>query len=123
MTEQNSERRRFERVATDKPATLVEHDTRHAATVIDVSLRGLLLELDGDWRPAIGSQVRAHVRLDDESFNIGMDGVVAHVNGSRVGVQCVGIDIDSATRLRRMVELNLGDDQLLDRNLEQLISA
>jgi hypothetical protein len=32
------------------------------------------------------------------------------------------MEIDSITHLRRLVELNLGDEALLERELEQLLS-
>ena len=46
---------------------------------------------------------------------------VAHVEGRYAGLVCEGIDIDSVTHLRRLVELNLGDPDLLDRELSSLI--
>jgi len=35
----------------------------------------------------------------------------------------VGIDLESASMLRRMVELNLGDGELLERDLSQLLAS
>lgn len=123
MSEKTDERRRFHRVATDKPVRVQDGDTQHSGTVLDISLRGLLLELDADWHPRIGTLVRAGVLLDEEMPGISMDGEIAHVDGNRVGLRCVGIDLKSASMLRRMVELNLGDGELLERNLSQLLAS
>ena len=49
-----------------------------------------------------------------------MDVTVAHLNGTCVGVRCDKIDIDSASHLRRLLELNLGDADLLSRELTEL---
>jgi hypothetical protein len=49
-----------------------------------------------------------------------MDGVVVHQDGQHIGIKCRHIDVDSLTRLRRLVELNLGDATLLDRELPHL---
>ena len=123
MPEPTDDRRRFNRIATDKTVRLQCGETSYKGTVLDISLRGLLLQVEGDWRPATDMPVRAEVRLDEQADTIAMDGEIAHVDGRHIGLRCVGIDLDSASRLRRMVELNLQDDQLLERNLAQLLSA
>jgi hypothetical protein len=47
---------------------------------------------------------------------------VAHVEGPQAGLLCISIDIDSVTHLRRLLELNLGDPALLERELSALIA-
>jgi hypothetical protein len=47
---------------------------------------------------------------------------VAHVEGEHVGLLCRSIDIESITHLRRLLEINLGDAKLLERELKALIS-
>lgn len=121
MPKSSDERRRFHRIATDKPVRLRIGDTHLSGTVLDISLRGLLLESDADWQPAIGTPVQADILLDEQMPGINMNGEIAHVDANRIGLRCVSIDLDSASMLRRMVELNLGDDELLERNLSQLI--
>jgi hypothetical protein len=96
---------------------------QHSGTVLDISLQGLLLESNGSWKPTIGTRVRAGVRLGEEMPEISMDGEIAHIDGKRVGLRCVGIDLESASMLRRMVELNLGDGELLERDLSQLLAS
>ena len=38
------------------------------------------------------------------------------------GLHCLAIDIDSVTHLRRLVELNLGDPALLEREVSALVA-
>jgi len=45
---------------------------------------------------------------------------LAHIRNNNVGLRCEYIDIDSITYLRRLVELNLGDAELLERELVAL---
>ena len=45
---------------------------------------------------------------------------VVHEKENEVGLQCNGINIDSISYLRRLVELNLGDDSQLHKELSQL---
>jgi len=124
MTEQQTDRRRFDRVATDKPVVVVDSDGEHPGIVVDVSLRGALLELDNGWRPALGDAVNARIAIDEsENCCIYAEGEVAHLDGNRIGLHCLIMDLDSASNLRRLVELNLADPELLERNLTELINA
>jgi hypothetical protein len=52
---------------------------------------------------------------------ITMETRVVHREGDDAGLRCLSIDLDSVTHLRRLVELNLGDPALLDRELSELI--
>lgn len=123
MSEQSGERRHLQRIASDKPAVLYADNAEYAGTVLDVSLRGLLLELADDRPPADGASVQVRIMLDGEQHLIEMSGEVMHVAGRRIGVRCSGLDLVSARRLRRMVELNLDDHRLLERDLAELIRA
>ena len=120
---ESGERRRFHRITTDKPVLVQDAGTRHSGTVLDISLQGLLLEPHGSWNPVIGSRVRAAIRLGEEMPEICMDGEIAHIDDKGVGLRCVGIDLQSASMLRRMVELNLGEGELLERDLSQLLAG
>lgn len=90
--------------------------------MLDISLRGLLLDCDvGAELPASGAPAGARVQLDDADFDIALEGTVIHVEGTHVGVECTRMDLESAARLRRLVELNLADVELLERELAELI--
>jgi hypothetical protein len=124
MANANNERRRFDRVATDKPVVIRNGDQPHEGIVVDVSLRGALLDVSDDdpWRPANGDRLIARIKVDRDMCCIDIEGEVAHVEGSRIGLQCLVLDLESASTLRRLVELNLADPELLERNLAELTS-
>jgi hypothetical protein len=44
-----------------------------------------------------------------------------HVEPHRLGFQCRYIDLESASHLKRLVELNLGDPTLLEREFAHLL--
>jgi hypothetical protein len=48
---------------------------------------------------------------------------LVHKEKGRLGFKCKHIDIDSITHLRRLVELNLGNADMLERELSALIDA
>jgi hypothetical protein len=113
------ERRRFTRVAFHRPAELQAGALRTGCEVVDLSLRGALVELPpGPASPA--GPCTLTLRLDAES-TIRMAGEIVHREGRQVGLRCTEIDLDSIAHLRRLVELNLGDDELLHRELTALV--
>ncbi len=123
MPKSHDERRRFHRIATDKPVELSIGERSYAGTVLDISLRGLLVQISDDAGPQRGEQANAHIKLNDERCCINLTGEIAHIEGQHIGIHCISMDLDSAAQLRRMVELNLADNDLLERELAQLIAS
>ena len=118
--EQNSERRRFRRVLFDSPARISDNGVEFITTLVDISLNGALLIRPDDWMIECGSGVSLTVLLDDKETRIRMQASVAHLESDSLGLRCQNIDMESIGHLRRLVELNLGDAALQDRELESL---
>lgn len=114
-------RRQYSRVAFHAPARLVLPTRAFDTVVIDLSLKGALIRLPANTPVAEGEKGKLHVRLGETDDRISMDMGVTHVEGRYAGLLCEGIDLDSVTHLRRLVELNLGNPELLDRELSSLI--
>jgi len=115
------ERRRFSRIAFHRPGELDVRIARGACEVLDVSLKGALVEVPAGFRAHVGQACTLVIRLDAGDAEIRMEGEVSHREGTQVGVTCREIDLDSISHLRRLVELNLGDDDLLHRELSALV--
>ena len=49
-----------------------------------------------------------------------MQGTITHIEETHMGIRCDQIDMESISHLRRLAELNLGDAQLVERELEAL---
>lgn len=118
------ERRQHFRIAFHSPAELVFPDRTINVVVLDLSLKGALIRLPADTAIEDYSVCMLHVHLSNAEIddNISMEARVAHHQGDRAGLLCLTIDIDSVTHLRRLVELNLGDPKLLERELSMLIA-
>ncbi len=115
------ERRRFSRIAFHRPATLELAAERATCELLDVSLKGALVEAPATFRGAVGQACALTIQLDAGDAVLRMEGTIAHRGGTQVGVRCTGIDLDSIAHLRRIVELNLGDEDLLHRELSALV--
>ncbi|MDR2625683.1 MAG: PilZ domain-containing protein [Zoogloeaceae bacterium] len=126
-------RRRFARIHFDSPACLAFRrqgvEREYPAKVLDFSLKGALIQTDASVDLAPGASCTLALDLSgmdgDETLESGicMRAEVAHIRGRDIGLVCVEIDLDSITHLRRLIELNLGDETLLSRELEHLTSA
>ncbi|MBS3964538.1 MAG: PilZ domain-containing protein [Methylomonas sp.] len=118
MTESShaDDRRHFHRVLYRMPCQLAGNECLLSCTVVDLSLKGCLLEFQQSWQGDIEHLYVLTIALSDDQ-HIEMTLSVSHVIGNRVGFKCEHIDIDSITSLRRLVELNLGDSDWLERDL------
>lgn len=92
----------------------------HSAKLLDIALKGALVELQQPAAALRGKVCQLKLNLGKDEEAIVMEGVVVHQEGQRIGIESRSIDVDSLTRLRRLVELNLGDVALLDRELSRL---
>lgn len=119
----HTERRSFQRIPMDRVASVLDDQGRsHLCDLLDISLKGALLVPRDDWTYHKGDHIGVSIKLDDMGDNtIRMAGEIAHVEGRHLGLACHRLDLDSATLLRRVVELNLADPDLLERELHAMI--
>jgi len=113
-------RRQFTRVLFAMTAKLTINEQQFQARIHDISLNGALLYLDCQGLTLTRQLGFLSFQLDNSDAEIIMDIAVVHQDGNEIGVQCNGIDIDSVSLLRRLIELNLGDDEQLHKELSQL---
>ena len=118
----DGERRHHLRIAFRSPAQLSVTGSAIAVSVLDISLKGALVRLPADAALYTGVTGQLRVPLDDTSGLISMDVRVTHLDNGSAGLACLLIDLDSVTHLRRLVELNLGDATLLERELSALVA-
>jgi hypothetical protein len=89
--------------------------------VLDVSLNGILIVKPDGWRGQLTDNYKIDLVLESAQLVIKMSAAVAHIDGGSIGFICKNIDLDSISHLKRLVELNLGDEDLLHRELASLI--
>lgn len=120
---QDPQRRAYSRIAFSAGAQLSIGGTTASCDLRDLSLKGALVKAVGMSPPAPGQPCELELRLDDGGTVIRMTGEVAHAENERIGIVCREIDLDSITSLRRLLELNLGDSELLHRELSALLAT
>jgi len=117
MTE---EHRLFSRIPFEATVHITSVDGSWDCPLIDISLKGLLLSKPEGWSGAIDDPFLVELELSGSDASIRMDVTVAHVEDQHIGFRCEHIDLDSITHLRRLVELNVGDIDILNRELSAL---
>ncbi|WP_426415955.1 PilZ domain-containing protein [Aestuariirhabdus sp. LZHN29] len=114
-----TDRRHFTRFAFDADSVISQGGKRWPVTLIDVSLKGVLVQLGDDCDLVLDTPTTINITLDND-HHIEMQLEFAHERDGHTGFSCQQIDIDSITLLKRLAELNLGDHQLLERELSAL---
>ena len=115
-----TEKRNFTRIQFDAIATLMTKDGPWDTKIIDISLKGALIQRPENAQLSDGDEVVLKLTLSDNNTQIEVDGKITHVEDNHIGMVCEHMDVDSASHLRRIVELNTGNSELLERELEAL---
>lgn len=114
--------RRFLRTTFQAPARLNLAGQLRPVQLLDVSLKGALVDAGLALHCPVGTSGRLRLQLSPTTF-IAMDVQVRRVQGSRLGLHCVHIDLDSVTHLRQLLERNAQDPSLLGRDLAVLVGG
>lgn len=118
-----SEKRRFQRILFDAPCDIHCGDEVWRSEVLDISLRGILVRRPESWSARLRQPFEIVVHLDGEASGIVMAVALRHTEGDQLGFKCQYIDLESASHLKRLVELNLGDQTLLERELSHMMGG
>lgn len=120
--EQKPNRRRFTRLPLELTAELTTSADVFSATVLDVSLHGVLLMQPENMTPLIGEAAKVTIPLSGD-IRIHLPVFVVHAREGLLGCEVRNIDVDSLAHLRRMLELNFGDPILVEREMGELLNT
>lgn len=120
MSDTTADRRRFHRIGFDAPASITQGERTWTTQSQDISLKGVLLRKPQDWpaQPSGAYQVRVDLGADAEV--VMQEVILKRTDDEHLGFACEHINLESISHLRRLVELNLGDPALLERELAAL---
>jgi len=118
MSEQQ-DHRVFSRIVFDAKTIISNAEQEWETELLDISLKGALLDKPATWDAPIGAEFKLSILLSKDTA-IYMEANVAHIENDHIGFNCHHIDLESITHLRRIVELNTGNDELLHRELSAL---
>lgn len=114
------ERRKFSRILFDANAYLDQAESTWRTTILDLSLNGALVEIPETFSDTQNGNITLEFVLPDSDIQLVMNTKIVHKTSKHLGLRCLHIDVESISHLRRIIELNLGDAELLNRELEML---
>lgn len=117
------ERRCFARVPCDAVAVVTVGDTVHRGQLVDISLKGVLIDVDGIDGLSVDTTVDVGILLSGGSPRIHMIGRCAHVSSRGLGVRWERMDLESFWHLRRLIELNAATERDADSELAALLAS
>lgn len=113
-------RRQFTRILFSIKAELNIEDIIYPVSIHDISLNGALITAVKSEHSLKGKLGTLTFFLCDNDVEVTLHIAVVHEQDDETGLQCNAMDIDSITHLRRLIELNLGSSEQLDKELSQL---
>ncbi len=118
------EKRRFTRIPFEAETRVMDPATGTSGSVqlLDISLKGALTTLPPAMQLKIGDNYQLELLLaaGDTEFTLNMEASLVHAGEEYIGFQYLHMDLDTATHLHRLIELNLGDEKLMERELAEL---
>jgi len=114
------ERRRFSRIPFEAAVRLTHPSGNWSGKLVDISLKGILITRPQNWFQPGDESFLIEIHPPGDAFSIRMEMRMAHERGQMIGFECKHIDLDSVSHLRRLVELNLGSDAILQREFGEL---
>ena len=124
MTSTSSERRHFVRINFDADYKLstASDEKVWQGKVVDLSLKGVLIDTPDDIKCHKGDLFTLELQISQNIINITSSVTIAHHDEQHIGLHIEHIDLESMTHLRRILELNLGDEHLLERELTEMLN-
>ncbi|CAH6784913.1 Cyclic diguanosine monophosphate-binding protein [Vibrio chagasii] len=114
------ERRQFSRVIYQVPTEISQGQVNVSGSVQDLSLHGLLIQCEELQQLNQESPVHVSFKLTNSDINIQLEATIVSTINTSMRLRIEHLDIDSISHLKRLVELNVGDDDLLYREIEHL---
>ncbi len=115
------ERRKYERVILDKQVSLSGPEDQRETRLVDISLKGVLLEEPEGWEPAENVDYFLTLPLGEGGKpKIKMQMRIAHREDNHVGFTWKQIDAESFDHLRKLLSYNLNDSGEIERELHTM---
>ncbi|WP_199453267.1 PilZ domain-containing protein [Vibrio owensii] len=115
-----TERRRFSRIIYQVSALLEQGDLALQATIQDLSLHGLLLKAENASSLEPSRKVDVSFSFTQSEQVMQLTANIISIIDNKIRLKINNIDIDSISQLKRFIELNVGNNELLNRELEHL---
>ncbi|WP_111655670.1 PilZ domain-containing protein [Isoalcanivorax indicus] len=111
----STEKRRYTRTPFDGEAHLAIDGNLFSIEVMDLSLRGALVNEPAGYPLPVGAHCTLKLLLEDSDIHIPLECTVVRSSRNLAGLSFERIDVEAMQHLRRLLALHLGDDEGPDR--------
>lgn len=108
------ERRNFRRVPFATRAEINCSGEKYHGELIDISLKGALVEGKGAIPLSKGNRCELAIHLLNSEITMHFEADIIHRQEDRFGFHFIGLDTESASHLRRLLEFNIGSSEALE---------
>ncbi len=111
------EKRNFQRVPFATEAEINYNDKKYHGELLNISLQGALIDGQGDIPLEEGSLCMLSIHLLDSEISLHFDVDLVRREEDRLGFRFIGEDTETIIHLRRLLELNIGSSETIDKEM------
>ena len=115
-------KRRFSRVSLNVACRLTYREHSEFVDLIDISLKGALVEVKENISPLTGDICLLHISLIPSEISLDFESEVVHLGEGLIGLRFDHMDIDTMIHLRTLLEANTGDPDRIRNELHFLVN-
>lgn len=97
-------------------------DQRIEARLIDISLKGALVSVNANIVIAEKDKCIFEFHLNESEIILNVPSLLVYLKDDNLGLKFENIELESMVHLRRLVELNIGDPDIIQQELFFLVS-
>ena len=114
-----NERRNFQRVPFAISTEINCAGNQYSGELSDISLQGATVLIDENIPLTEGNRCRLTIALLGSEVTLRFDTDIIQRQGKRIGFRFVSKDIETASHLRRLLELNIGSSEVIEKEIAQ----
>jgi hypothetical protein len=111
------ERRKFQRIPFATAIEINCNKVKYQGDLLDISLQGALIKGHGDIPLQKGDACELSVNLLDSEITLLFEVLLVHRQENRYGLKFTSGDTETMSHLRRLLELNIGSSEVLEKEL------
>jgi c-di-GMP-binding flagellar brake protein YcgR len=112
-----SERRNFQRVPFATVAEIYCNEKKYSGELLDISLQGALIQGKKSIPLEDGKSYELLIQLVGSEVTMKFDVTLVHREEDRFGFRFIGEDTETMIHLRRLLELNIGSSEAIDKEI------
>ena len=112
-----TEKRNFQRVPFATDADILFNNQKYKGELLDISLNGALIQGKGSIQLKIGNRCDLTIHLLETEIVLNFEAYLIHTEGNRLGFKFVCEDTETAMHLRRLLELNIGSAEEIEKEI------